>query len=318
MLNWQQSSGVTAALAVAAAGLRFASALRPSGLRPAVAAEAGADRAEPDQGDDSAGNVQPRVMTPAASTVVSAPPGGRLRWLAAFMTEACIVAALYTIWQLGGQLSLMGAGNALRRGRWIAGFERSLHLPSERSVQDLILGHSWLVQLANLYYDVMHFGVIFVFLLWLFIWHRDRYRAIRTTLAITTLACLAIQLVPVAPPRLIGGYVDTAAAYGESVYAGDMAGQLFAMPSVHVTWAVLVGWYVWRVGRGPWRALGPLHSAVTVFVVVATGNHWWLDGIVGVSVLIVCAWARYGIARAWATARAKPATEAVTQVFEPA
>jgi membrane-associated phospholipid phosphatase len=171
----------------------------------------------------------------------------------------------------------------------------------------LILPHPRLVELANLYYDIMHFGIIFVFLLWVFLRHRDRYTAIRTTLAITTLACLAIQLIPVAPPRLVGGYVDTAAAYGQSVYQGDLAGQLFAMPSVHVTWAVLVAWYACRITTSKWRFLGVAHAALTVFVVVATANHWWLDGIVGVAVLIICAWARIGVSRAWAACQGRSA-----------
>jgi membrane-associated phospholipid phosphatase len=159
----------------------------------------------------------------------------------------------------------------------------------------------------------MHFTIMFVFLLWLFIRHRDKYSPIRTTLAITTLACLVIQLIPVAPPRMLGGYVDTAAAYGQSVYQGNLAGQLFAMPSVHVTWAVVVGWYAYRVGTSWWRLLGPAHAALTVFVVVATGNHWWLDGVVGVAILIVCAWARYGVARAWAARRGAAASTAPKQ-----
>jgi hypothetical protein len=64
-------------------------------------------------------------------------------------------------------------------------------------------------------------------------------------------------------------------------------------------WAVLIGWYVWRISPSRWRWIGPLHAVVTIFVVVATGNHWWMDGIVGVLVLIVCAWLRVGIVAAW-------------------
>jgi hypothetical protein len=69
------------------------------------------------------------------------------------------------------------------------------------------------------------------------------------------------------------------------------------MPSVHVLWAVVIGWYVWRVGRGAWRALGPAHAVITILVVVATGNHWWLDGIVAVAVPVVCAGLRGLLAR---------------------
>jgi hypothetical protein len=147
-------------------------------------------------------------------------------------------------------------------------------------------------QTANIYYATMHFGMLFVFLIWLFFRHRDRYRPMRRVLAFTTLACLLIQLVPVAPPRLLTdqGYVDTAAQYGQSVYNLNLgADSLSAMPSVHVAWAVLIGWATLTVARGPGRWLGPIHAVVTVLVVVVTANHFWADGIVAVAVLIACA-----------------------------
>ncbi|MEO9134883.1 MAG: phosphatase PAP2 family protein [Jatrophihabitantaceae bacterium] len=218
--------------------------------------------------------------------------------LAPFAGESTLIAALYSVWQLAGELAVTGTSGAYARGRWIARAERDVHLPSEASVQRLITGHPLLAQGANLYYASMHFATLFLFLLWLFIRHRERYGGIRTTLALTTLACLLIQLVPVAPPRLLRGYVDTAALYHQSVYdLGFGADALSAMPSVHVAWAVLVGWYAARVGRSRWRWLGAAHAVLTVFVVVATANHWWLDGIVAVSVLALCAWLRLGVAR---------------------
>jgi membrane-associated phospholipid phosphatase len=223
----------------------------------------------------------------------------RVRAVAAFVIESCIVAVLFTIWQLAAKLSLVSTDDAIGRARWIERFERTLHLPNERTVQNLILGHAKVIQAANLYYAIMHFTIMFVFLLWLFLRYRHRYSAVRTTLAMATLTCLVIQFVPVAPPRLLGRYVDTALAYGQSVYSGNFADELSAMPSVHVMWAVLIGWYVWRISPSRWRWIGPLHAVVTIFVVVATGNHWWMDGIVGVLVLIACAWLRLGIVAAW-------------------
>jgi hypothetical protein len=88
--------------------------------------------------------------------------------------------------------------------------------------------------------------------------------------------------------------------YGQSVYSNGLAvDQLSAMPSVHVAWAVLVGYYVWRISPSRWRFVGPLHALATVLVVVVTGNHWWLDGIVAVAVLSVCAWSVFGVRTAW-------------------
>jgi hypothetical protein len=227
-----------------------------------------------------------------------------LRRFAPFAVEACIIAVLYSIWQRAGQLSVVGTSGGVRRALRVERIEHDWHLPSERTVQDVLLGHPLLVQAANLYYATMHFTVLFAFLLWLFVRHRERYRPIRTILALTTLVCLVIQFVPVAPPRLLPGYVDTANAYGQSVYGNVFApDELSAMPSVHVAWAVLVGWYVWRVSSSRWRWLGAAHATVTVFVVVCTANHWWLDGIVGVAVLVCCAWARHGVAIGWQALR---------------
>jgi hypothetical protein len=244
-----------------------------------------------------------------------------LHRLVPFATESFLIAALYSIWQLAGEISVTGTGGAVERGAWIERAERAAHLPSEASVQRLIIDHAGLVQAANLYYASMHFTGLFAFLIWLFVRHRRDYGPVRTTLALTTLACLLIQLLPVAPPRLLPGFVDTAARYGQSVYhLGLGTDELSAMPSVHVAWAVLVGWYAVRIGRGRWRWLVVAHPVLTVLVVVVTANHFWLDGIVAVAVLIACAWLQYALRRVARTVLGAAAAETapVTNCPEPA
>lgn len=227
-------------------------------------------------------------------------PAPRVRRLTPFATESFLIAGLYSIWQLAGQISVAGTSGAFTRSAWIERVEHDLHLPSELAMQRHVIDHPTLVQAANLYYATMHFSTLFLFLIWLFVRHRTAYGPARTTLALTTLVCLLIQLIPVAPPRLLGGgYVDTAVQYGQSVYnLGLAADELSAMPSVHVVWAVLIAWYVVRIGRGRWRWLVVLHPILTVLVVVVTANHFWLDGIVGILVLIACAWLQHGLRRA--------------------
>jgi hypothetical protein len=144
--------------------------------------------------------------------------------------------------------------------------------------------------MINVYYATMHFAALFVLLLWTFLRHRDRYAYWRTTIVLLTASCLLVQLLPVAPPRLLPefGFVDTAAQYGQSVYAALSAvgpDQLSAMPSVHVGWAVLVAIAAWTLTTSRWRWLGVGHAIATVFVVVATANHFWLDGIVASALL---------------------------------
>jgi hypothetical protein len=168
-------------------------------------------------------------------------------------------------------------------------------------MQHLVLGHRPVVEAANLYYAAMHMTTMLIFLIWLFVRHRDRIRPVRQVMAWTTLGCLFVQLLPVAPPRMLPGIVDTGLRYGQSVYSNGLPiDQLSAMPSVHVAWAVVVGYYTWRISSSRWRYLGPAHAVVTILVVVVTGNHWWLDGVVAIAILCVCAWAVYGVRTGWA------------------
>ena len=207
-----------------------------------------------------------------------------------FLREASVVIGLYALWQLAGNLASGGFHEAITHAWWIWDTERTLRLPSELDVQGLLLPHPLLSEIANLYYATMHFGMLIAMLVWLFARHRDGYPAVRNAMAASTAICLLISFIPVAPPRFLpgAGIVDLAARYGESVYGvvGSNAGadQLSAMPSVHVAWSILVAWAVITRARGRWRWLILLHPAVTVFVVVGTGNHYWADAIVAAAI----------------------------------
>ncbi|HXP53941.1 MAG TPA: phosphatase PAP2 family protein [Streptosporangiaceae bacterium] len=209
----------------------------------------------------------------------------RLAAAGRFTGEAALLVGLFALWQYAGSFSFLPASGALPRGQWLWHAERWLHLPSETALQRVFLPHPLLIQLANLYYAVLHFPVLLGTLAWLFVWHRDRYRPVRTTVVLFTAAALVIQFVPVAPPRLLPGtgLVDTAMRYGQSVYGaigGFDADQFSAMPSVHVGWSIIVALAVVGALRSPWRWLAVLYPVLTTTVVVVTANHYWLDGIV--------------------------------------
>ena len=204
--------------------------------------------------------------------------------------EAAIVFGLYSLWQEGGSLADNHVTGAIANARWVWHTQRLLHLPDEVDVQRLVLPDHLLVQGINVFYDVVHVPALIAFLIWMYFRHRDTYARWRTIGAILTGACLLIQMIPVAPPRLLPqlGFVDTAALYHESVYTpggiGD-ATQLAAMPSVHVAWAAFIAVAVISLSESRWRWLIVAHPAATLFVVVATANHWWLDGIVAIALL---------------------------------
>jgi hypothetical protein len=214
----------------------------------------------------------------------------RLVAAAAFAREAALVLGLFALWQLAGSFAVVGPGGAMARARWIWHLERAIHLPSEAVVQRAFLPHPLLVQALDLYYAVLHFPVLIACLIWLFVRHRRQYRHVRTTLVLFTASCLLVQLIPVAPPRMLSGdgMVDTAVRYGQSVYgsvAGFNADQLSAMPSVHVGWALLVALVVVQVSKSRWRWLALAYPALTVLAVTVTANHYWLDGIVAALLL---------------------------------
>jgi hypothetical protein len=221
----------------------------------------------------------------AAGVAVGFSRWSRARAFRSIAYESAIIAGLYSLWQFAGSLSVANGSGAYSRGAWIVHFERGW-LPSELDVERLVLPHPWLAQFCNLYYASMHFVALGALLFWVFVRHRDAYPRLRLTVVLLTMSCLLIQLIPVAPPRLLPqyGFVDLAARYGQSVY-GTGVDQLSAMPSVHVGWAVLVGLTAVRVSTSRWRWLVLAHPIITIFVVVATANHFWLDGIVAIILL---------------------------------
>ena len=230
----------------------------------------------------------------------------RVRVGGAVAREIAVIGFLYGLWQVAGSIAATGPAGAYQRAHWIERFDRHLPLPSERSLQQAFLGHRLIIGFFDYYYAAMHMTTMLLFLIWLFWRHRARYRGVRQVMAWTTLGCLVVQLVPVAPPRMLPGIVDTAQRYHESVYShGLPIDQLSSMPSVHVAWAVLVGYYAWRISPSRWRYLGPAHSILMIVVVVATGNHWWLDGIVAIAILVLSAWALAGVRAAWQVGRGR-------------
>jgi PAP2 superfamily len=237
----------------------------------------------------------------------------RLDALGGVATEAALLFGLYGLWQFAGSFTVMSPAGALPRGQWLWHAERLLHLPSETTVQRLFLPHPVLVQACNLYYDILHFPVLGACLIWLYAWHRGSYPAIRTTVALFTGISLLIQLIPVAPPRLLPstGLVDTAVRYGQSVYSwngGFDADQYSAMPSVHVGWALIVAIAVITASRSRWRWLAVAYPLLTLLSVTVTANHFWLDGIVaGLLVALVLAVQR--LARALRSGKSLPGAE---------
>ena len=245
--------------------------------------------------------------------VVPLPPVGRLvPFLRGATQEGAVVFALFAMWQIIGRHARTRVDGAFFHAERIWDFERALHIDVELHEQHLIAPHAWLVRAMNTFYLFGHLNVMIFLLLWLFIRHREAYPPIRNTLAVSSLVCLCIQTIPVAPPRMLTelGFVDTALEYGQSVYGpfgSGLANQLSAMPSLHEGWAVLAAAAVVRASTSRWRWLALAHPVVMLAVIAGTANHWVLDGVVAAVVVLTVLWAE-DRRRQWLAAPAPAST----------
>lgn len=226
----------------------------------------------------------------AGSIGVRRPRARRFAAAAPVLRELGIVFLLFALWLLAGSHAHTHVAGARDRAMDIWRAERWLHLPSEVTLQHAVLPLHWLVRRINDYYAGAHLSGMLIFLCWLLWRHRGSYARVRNVVVLLTASALLIQMVPVAPPRMFPrlGFVDTGLLYHQSVYGPVGSGvptQLAAMPSIHVGWSVLVAVVVVAVSTSRWRWLVVLHPLATMYVVVATANHWWFDGLAAIGLL---------------------------------
>lgn len=217
---------------------------------------------------------------------------GAVRGIRIALREVVLLGLLFSGYK-AVRLAVAGrVDDAFENARGILDFERALHLDVERALQQLVLHSESVVVALNQFYVSMHFSTTALFLLWLFVRHRATYQHVRRILIGSTAGALLLHaLFPLAPPRMLAGFVDTMAVYGPNAYASEqvsaVANQHAAMPSVHFMWAALVAYGVVVALRSPWRWLAVAHPAVTLIAIVATANHYWLDAAVGAALVVM-------------------------------
>jgi hypothetical protein len=190
----------------------------------------------------------------------------------------------------------------------------------------------------NIFYGTFHFIVTGGALIWIYRRFPTSYRKWRNTLAITTgLALVGFSLYPLMPPRLLSAcneygrclaehsYVDSLAAIGGlwSFDSGTMqavSNQYAAMPSLHFGWSLWCCLALFPHLRHTWsRVLIVLYPMATLFAIMVTANHYWLDAAGGALTLGVGYLAGSASARAIETRRlARIATRATPDPVDPA
>ncbi len=219
------------------------------------------------------------------------------------LIEIAICGSLLMVYRTIRGVNRTDLGTAFANARDIVKFERWVGLPFEDNLQGFLLDHPNFIKLLNHYYIWFHFPAAIGLLLWLYLRHHDRYRAIRNLMAFVTFAALMIHLLyPLAPPRMYPGFVDTMREFGPSIYPPNAvdgaANQIAAMPSLHFGWAMIEAMAVVSVLKSRWRWLIIIHPALMTLAIIATANHWWIDAAAA-ALIILAAVAAWRVAHAW-------------------
>ncbi|WP_406381044.1 phosphatase PAP2 family protein [Streptomyces sp. NBC_01618] len=218
--------------------------------------------------------------------------------------EILLLAASYWVYSLVRNAVPEQRAEALRNADWIWSVESYLSIAVEQTVNHAVNSVTWLIVSMNYYYATLHFVVTVCVLVWLFHRHPGRYAAARLALfATTAVALLGYYLYPLAPPRLMSGghFIDTVVVHQTwgSMASGNfknLSNQYAAMPSMHIGWSLWCGLTLYALAAVPWiRVLGLLYPAVTLLVIVATANHFWLDALGG----MLCLAVGYATSYAW-------------------
>jgi hypothetical protein len=176
---------------------------------------------------------------------------------------------------------------AHRHGHAIFDLEQRLHLDIEKTLNHWLTPHRTLTTLANYEYAWTYILSAVALLTWIWLRRRELWRPARDSfLVLNVIAIGTFALYPTAPPRFLGhlGFVDTVSRGGTIGSWGsgivDAANQIAAMPSLHVGWALWVSVVLARITASRWvQLLSALHVLLTLFVVMATANHYLLDAV---------------------------------------
>jgi PAP2 superfamily len=230
-----------------------------------------------------------RATGDAQGTAAAGRATARTRW----WVEALAIAWLCWVYDAITNLAPLRLHAALSHARGLLSAERTLHIDPEHALDRWLAAHHTLGLALSDYYDNAHF-IVTLGLLGLLWWRRaDLYRPLRNVLVLVNVLAFAVfWRFPVAPPRMLPGFVDVVSsthAIG-SWHTGALASQaneLAAMPSLHIAWAAWCTLAAWRMWTRAWvRALAVAYPFVTAFAVLATGNHFLLDILGGLATLV--------------------------------
>jgi hypothetical protein len=232
------------------------------------------------------------VVTARDAVVTPRAAGGRPR----AKNELLLGLVLFMVYSLVTMLPEQGRTQTARdHGEMLFRLERALHIDIEPALNGWLANQPVLRVFANYEYAITYIASALALLTWLFIRHPERYRTARNAFVMLNLAGLAcFALFPVMPPRLMPdlGFVDTVTegrtwgSWGSPMV--QHADQFAAVPSLHMAWTMWVGVELARVKAKRWvQWLNVAHILLTLYVILATANHFLVDAVAAVPFVVV-------------------------------
>jgi membrane-associated phospholipid phosphatase len=212
-----------------------------------------------------------------------------------FLLQLAIFATFDIAYELTRSFATGERVTAFHNAYRVVNVERSLHVFHELEIQDWTMRAPGVVlDVANWTYFNCQFTITILFMLWVYSRRNDSFAFIRNVvLTADFIGIVGYIAFPTAPPRMLSrlGFVDTLEAttvnHHSSLISG-LANPYAAMPSLHTAYAVLIGVSGVLLSRHLWaKALWSLYPALVVFSILATGNHFILDAVAGLGVLIL-------------------------------
>lgn len=187
--------------------------------------------------------------------------------------------------------------SAVGRGVDIIHLEQNLGIFWEVQLQSWILSYDWLVSFLNAFYLYGHLPIIGTLAVWMYFWHRPQYLVMRNAFLVSGAIALIFYVnFPTAPPRLLPhelgyGFVDTILQEYKTSRPDTpswFVNEYAAFPSMHIGWNLLVGISIWLSTRNIFmRAFAVLMPFTMFCVIILTGNHYLIDAVAGVIVMLI-------------------------------
>jgi PAP2 superfamily protein len=205
--------------------------------------------------------------------------------------EILLVGLGYLVYSQVRGLAGDRVSDAFANARQLVSLEQDLGIYAELTMQRWILPHAGLVDLFNLIYFYSFFPLIIPSAVWLF-WKRPQIYVLARTAFLTSgaIAVLFFLTLPTAPPRLLGvGFVDTLNQSFTPTYSSiPGVNHYAALPSMHVGWTFLLAVAIVIANPGTrWRWIAFAVPAAMFTSTVVTGNHWFLDCLLGLIVAMI-------------------------------